>query len=149
VDATSVGRVPDRLTLLEAGASAVTGLTALQGVDDHLRLKPRETVLILGATGAVGTLAVQFARHRHARVVATATGADATATGAKATALIEKLGAEIVFDARNSAELERLEDIVPGGVDAVLAFTGSDALERYLDLVRSRGRVVFPNGIES
>ena len=54
VNAERVGRVPRRLNLLQAGAAAVTGLTALQGVDDHLQVKEDETVLIFGAAGAVG-----------------------------------------------------------------------------------------------
>ena len=61
VKAENTGRVPRRLDLLHAGAATVTGLTALQGIEDHLRVKRGETVLVCGASGAVGTLAVQFA----------------------------------------------------------------------------------------
>src|SRR5436309_11445793 len=68
VDAGSVGRVPEHLNLLEAGAAPTTGLTALQGVDGALKLKRGETVLIVGAAGGVGSLAVQFAALRGARV---------------------------------------------------------------------------------
>src|SRR5437868_4989804 len=50
VDTDNVARVPSRLDLLSAGAAPVPGLTALQGVDDHLRVRPGETVLIFGAT---------------------------------------------------------------------------------------------------
>src|SRR4029453_11061346 len=57
IDADSAGRVPKRLSLREAGTGAVTGLTALQGVVDHARVRRGETVLVFGATGAVGTLA--------------------------------------------------------------------------------------------
>ena len=52
-----VGRVPKGLSLRDAGAVATTGLTALQGID-ALELRPRQTVLIFGATGAVGTIAI-------------------------------------------------------------------------------------------
>src|SRR5262245_28299710 len=76
VEADHVGRVPHHLDLVQAGASAVTGLTALQGIDDHLRLRRNQTVLIFGASGAVGTLAVQFAKRKQARVLATASGRD-------------------------------------------------------------------------
>src|SRR5580765_3020122 len=58
--ASHVGRVPKALDLGDAGAAAATGLTALQGID-ALALRPRQTVLIFGASGAVGTMAVQFA----------------------------------------------------------------------------------------
>src|SRR5204863_3077190 len=62
-----VGRVPKGLSLREAGAVATTGLTALQGLE-ALGLRPGQTVLIFGAAGAVGTMAVQFAVQRGARV---------------------------------------------------------------------------------
>src|SRR6185503_10410730 len=55
-----VSRVPKGLGLREAGAVAATGLTALKGID-QLDLRLGHTVLIFGASGAVGTMAVQFA----------------------------------------------------------------------------------------
>ena len=57
-----------------AGAIATTGLTALQGIDDALKIKRGETITIHGASGGVGTLAIQFAKLRGARVLATASG---------------------------------------------------------------------------
>jgi hypothetical protein len=60
VDADHVGALPSHLTMLEGGTAAVTGLTALQGCDDNLGVRRGETVMIFGASGAVGTLAVQF-----------------------------------------------------------------------------------------
>ena len=76
VPAERVGHVPQGLTLTQAGAIATTALTALQGVDDALHIKPGETLLIHGAAGGVGTLAVQFAKLRGARVLATVAAAD-------------------------------------------------------------------------
>ena len=77
VDAACAGHVPQLLGWMQAGAGAVTGLTALQGIDRELRLKAGDTLLVLGASGAVGTLAVQFGKLREARVLGTASGADA------------------------------------------------------------------------
>lgn len=51
VDAACVGHVPQLVDWTQAGAGAVTGLTALQGIDRELRLKPGETLLVLGASG--------------------------------------------------------------------------------------------------
>src|SRR5438552_3953005 len=59
-------RLPNRLGLKEAGAIPTTGLTALQGIE-HLALKKRESVIVHGASGGVGTLALQFAKLRGAR----------------------------------------------------------------------------------
>ena len=141
VDARRAAPVPRRLDLLHAGAGAVTGLTALQGVDGALRVRKGETVLIFGASGAVGTLAVQFAKRRGARVVA-------TASGRKAAALVRRLGADGVIDARSGKAIEKLRELAPDGIDAVLALAGGDELERCLELVRDGGRIAHPNGIE-
>lgn len=141
VSADHVGRVPRRLDLVHAGAAAVTGLTALQGVDEHLRVRKGETVLIFGASGAVGTLALQFAKWRGACVLG-------TATGRLPTMLVKRLGADGVFDARGRRAMDELRRLAPQGIDAVLAFAGGESLERCLELVRPGGRVVYPNGVE-
>ena len=141
VEAENVARVPPRLDLLSAGAALVPGLTALQGIDDHLRVRRGETVLIFGATGSVGTLAVQFAKRLRARVLA-------TASGRAANALVRRLGADGVFDPHRGDAPEQLEKLAGGAIDRVLALAGGDVLERCLELVRPRGRVAYPNGVE-
>jgi NADPH:quinone reductase-like Zn-dependent oxidoreductase len=132
---------PEALDMISAGAAAVTGLTALQGIDDHLDVRQGETVLIFGASGAVGTLAIQFAKRRGASVIGTASG-DAAKT------LVRELGADHAFDARSDDAMVRLERFAPNGLDAVLALAGGDALERCLDRVRVGGRVAYPNGVD-
>lgn len=141
VDAEHVGHMPPRLDFLQAGAGATTGLTALQGINDALRVRRGETVLIFGASGAVGTLALQFAKRRRADVLATASGRDAAA-------LLRRLGADGVFDARSDDAVERLRALAPDGIDAALALAGGDTLEQCLGLVRAGGRVAYPNGVE-
>lgn len=141
VDAAHAGRVPKHLDLLQAGAGVTTGLTALQGIDDALHLRADETVLIYGASGAVGTLSVQFAKRLHARVVA-------TASGSAATALVRGLGAEEVFDARGRDAVGQLRKVAPNGIDAALVLASGDSLEECLDIVRRRGRIAYPNGVE-
>jgi NADPH:quinone reductase-like Zn-dependent oxidoreductase len=141
VDERAAAPVPARLDLAEAGGGAVTGLTALQGIDTVLAVRKGETVLVFGASGAVGTLAVQFARRRGCRVLA-------TASGPSASRLVRRLGAEAVIDARSASAADRLRELAPDGIDAVLALAGGRELERCLDLVRAGGRVAHPNGIE-
>ena len=116
----------------QAGAAATTGLTALQGIDDALHLRKGETVLIYGASGAVGTLGLQFAKRRRARIVASATGRDATA-------LVRRLGAKAVFDAQSRDAVDHLRKIAPGGLDAALVLASGDSLEGCIDLVNPRG----------
>ena len=141
VNAKNVARIPGGFSLLEAGAAAVTGLTALQGVDDHLKLSATDTVLVFGATGAVGTLAVQFARRIGTRVIATAS----TGRGAKT---LRDLGIDDVLDPRARDAAEQLRLFAPNGLTAVLAFAGGDDLERCINQVVAGGRVVYPNGVE-
>jgi NADPH:quinone reductase len=136
-----VAQMPPRLDFLHAASAVYPALTALQGVDEILGVRRGETILIFGASGAVGTLAVQFAKHRGARVIA-------TASGRAARSLVRRLGAAAVVDARDPAVVDELLKLAPDGIDGALALAGGHDLERCLALVRKGGRVVYPNGVE-
>jgi NADPH:quinone reductase-like Zn-dependent oxidoreductase len=140
VDADTTARVPKGLDLERAGAIPITGLTALQGVDDALRLREGEIVIIHGASGGVGTLAVQFAKRRGATVFATASGKDGVA-------LVRRLGADAVVEGRREDLKDAALDFAGGPVDAVLAFVGGPSLARCLDALKKNGRVAYPNGV--
>jgi len=140
VPARAVGHVPAGMSLRVAGTMPVSALTALQGVDDALHIKSGETLIIHGASGAVGSLAVQFARLRGARVLATASGEDGAA-------FVRRLGATATVDGRHGDIAAAAREFAPGGVDAVLALAGGDALETCIDALRPGGRVAFPSGV--
>ncbi|HVW08778.1 MAG TPA: NADP-dependent oxidoreductase, partial [Bryobacteraceae bacterium] len=95
VAAEKVAPVPRGLSMREAGAIATTGLTALQGIADVLKLRRGEFIAIVGASGGVGTLALQFAKLRGARVLGVASGADGIE-------LARRLGADAAVDGRNA-----------------------------------------------
>src|ERR1700687_341687 len=141
VPADKVAPIPKRLDLRHAGAIPITGLTALQGIDDALGLKKGETIIIHGASGGVGTLAVQFARFRGARVFATASGRDGME-------LVREMGAHAVVEGKRPDIDDQARRFAAAGVDAVLALAGGDALERCLNALRRGGRVAHPNGVE-
>jgi NADPH:quinone reductase-like Zn-dependent oxidoreductase len=141
VAAGKVARVPKGLDLIAAGAIPTIGLTALQGVDDALGIEKGESVIVHGASGNVGMLALQFAKQRGARVLATASGRDGVA-------LVRRLGADEAVDGKRGDILKAARRFAPGGVDAVLAFVGGKELTRCLDALRKGGRVAYPNGIE-
>jgi NADPH:quinone reductase-like Zn-dependent oxidoreductase len=141
VAADKVGPVPEQLDLKRAGAIATTGLTALQGIEDALHVRKGEAVIVHGASGGVGTLAVQFARLRGARVLATASGPD----GVK---LARRLGAETAIDGRHDDIAVAAHRFSPSGIDAILATVGGAPLERAIDVLRPGGRVAYPNGVE-
>jgi NADPH2:quinone reductase len=136
-----LGHLPSGLSLRELAAIYGTGATALQGIDDQLRLQSGQTLIIHGAAGGVGSMAIQFAKLRGARVLATASGEDGLA-------FVKKLGADAVVDGRRGNIAASAHDFAPVGVDAVLGLAGGEALERCIDAVRPGGRVAFPWGVE-
>ena len=141
VRADDVAEIPDTLDLQRAGAIAAVGLTALQGIDDALRLRRGETIIVHGASGGVGSMAVQFAKLRGARVLASASGNNGVA-------LAKRLGADAAVDGRHEDIGVAAKTFAPSGVDAVLALAGGAGLRQCLDALRAGGRVAYPNGIE-
>jgi NADPH:quinone reductase-like Zn-dependent oxidoreductase len=139
----NVAHLPKGISLTAAGILAISGLSALQGIDDVLRLKAGETLIIHGGAGAVGTLAVQFAKLRGVRVLATATD-DA------GLALVTRLGADAVVNGRSGDIAAAARRLAPHGVDAVLGLAGGEALEHCIDALRQddRGRVAYLYGVE-
>jgi NADPH:quinone reductase len=138
--AKAVAHVPAGMHLKDAGAMAVSALTALQGIDDALHIKAGETLIIHGASGAVGSLALQFAKLRGARVLATASGEDGVS-------FVKRLGASAAVDGRHGDIHAAAREFAPGGVDAVLALAGGDALEACIEALTPAGRVAFPSGV--
>jgi len=141
VPAEDAAPVPTGLDLDVAGAIPVTAITAIQGIDDALRVKKDERVIILGASGGVGVFALQFAKLRGARVLAIASGPDGIV-------LARKLGADSARDGRHGDIAAAARELAPDGIDAILALTGGEALERCIATLRQGGRLAYPNGIE-
>jgi NADPH:quinone reductase len=125
----------------EAGAIATTGLTAIQGIDDALHVKPGEAVVIAGASGGVGTLAIQFAKLRGARVLGIASGEDGVE-------LVRRLGADTAIDRRQADVSGAVHKFAPDGVDAALALAGGETLDQVIAAIKEGGRVAYPNGVE-
>jgi NADPH:quinone reductase-like Zn-dependent oxidoreductase len=128
VEARNLAPLPADVDHTRAAALPISGLTAWQGLFDHGRLAAGQTVLVHGAAGAVGSIAVQLAREAGARVIATGRAHDReTALG---------LGAETFVD----LQADRLEDA--GQVDVVFDVIGGDIAERSAALVRPGGTLV-------
>src|SRR4030088_2014722 len=72
VGANVVAKKPAAMSHVDAAALALTGLTALCAVEDSLKLKSGETILIQGGAGGVASFAIQLAKHLGARVITTA-----------------------------------------------------------------------------
>jgi NADPH:quinone reductase-like Zn-dependent oxidoreductase len=111
-----------------AAALPISGLTAWQALFDHAHLTIGQTVLVHGAAGGVGSIAVQLAREVGARVIGTGRADDRDA--------VLGLGAQAFLDL-GADDLEQA-----GEVDVVLDVIGGDILARSTALVRAGGTVV-------
>ncbi|MER6812625.1 NADP-dependent oxidoreductase [Spirillospora sp. NPDC000708] len=115
----ALARVPDGLPSGAAAALPTAGMTAL-GAIDAMRVPEGGTLAILGATGGVGTFAVQAAAARGVRVIATASAQVAEA--------VRDLGATEIVE-RGAEPLDRaLRRLAPDGVDAILDTIGDRSL---------------------
>jgi NADPH:quinone reductase-like Zn-dependent oxidoreductase len=141
VDQDNVAPVPRGLGIDEAGALGADGITALRGLEEELELGRGETLMIYGASGGIGHLAVQLAKRIGAKVLAVASGADGVE-------LVQRLGADAAVDGRRDDVLAAARSFAAQGIDAALVLTGGDGLEQALGAVRKGGRVAYPNGVE-
>jgi NADPH:quinone reductase len=133
--------VPDKISTKEAGALMVDAVTALCGLDKSLRLKKGESVMIIGASGGIGHLAVQFAKRMGARVLAIASGKDGVE-------LAKKIDADAVADGRHDDLALAAQEFAPDGVDAALVTAGGPDVDIALTAIRDGGRIAYPNGVE-
>jgi len=140
VPARNVALIPEGLDMKQAGALPISGLTALQGIDGALHLKKGERIIIHGASGAVGTVAVQFAKARGALVLAVASGKDGVA-------LVRRLGAVVVVDGKAETVASIAGRFAPDGADALLALAGGKALTTCLEALGQDARIAYPNGV--
>jgi len=129
VSASAVARKPKSLTHALAAVTPISALTAWQGLFEKTNLQRGERVLIHGAAGGVGMFAVQLARWRGARVIATASSGNLD--------FVRALGADQVIDYRKN----RFEDLICD-VDVVFDPVGGETLERSWRVLKPGARVV-------
>ncbi len=128
VEARNLAPLADHVDSAQAAALPISGLTAWQGLFVHGRLSAGQTVLVHGAAGGVGSIAVQLAREAGARVIGTGRAAHRDT--------VLDLGAHAFLDLHS----DRLEDL--GEVDVVFDVIGGRTLDRSAALVRSGGALV-------
>jgi NADPH:quinone reductase len=141
IKANNAAKIPQALSTREAGVLAVDGVTALNGLEKILGLKAGESILILGASGGIGHLAVQLAKRMKARVLAVASGQDGVA-------FVKRLGADKVIDWHREDILKAAHEFAPNGLDAALLTAGGKAAEQAIAALREGGRAAHPNGVE-
>ena len=120
---------PKSLNFVESAAVPMGALTAWQALVDVAKLQPGQTVLIHGGSGGVGSFAIQIAKARGARVIATASTTNQ--------ALLKQLGADVAVDYTKT----KFEDVAKD-VDAVLDPVGKETLARSYNVIKKGGIVM-------
>ena len=135
VDIDQLARIPDGLSMQEAAAIPLAAQTALQALRDDGKLKSGQRVLINGASGGVGTFAVQIAKIMGAHVTAVCSE--------KNRALVEELGADVHVDYKTTDILAG-----PGRYDIVFDVFGNYIFEAFKHKLTAAGRYVntVPSG---
>jgi len=128
--------VPEGMSLESAAAVPIAALTAWQALfaPDKGDLKPNQTVLIHGASGGVGSFAVQMARIGGARVATTCSAANLDYVG--------ELGSDLPLDYRADSVAGRIADWAPDGLDLIIDAVGGGTLDDPHALLRPGGRLV-------
>ena len=130
IDATICAKKPEFLTHVEAAALALIGLTSLISIEDTLKLKKGEKILIQGGAGGVGGYAVQLCRHIGATVLATAS--------ARNHDYVKQLGADTVIDYTQDDFTKIARDC-----DAVFDTVGGKVQTRSYESLKPGGRLAW------
>ena len=124
---------PDNISFEQAGAVSIAAQTALQALRDAGKLQPGQKVLINGASGGVGTFAVQIAKHLGGEVTGVSSGRN--------TGLVRSLGADHTIDYTQ-------QDYTQGGTlyDLIIDMVGNHSLAANRRVLKPKGRFVMVGG---
>ena len=140
INADNVALIPGHLTIEQAAVLPTDGLTALTGLEKVLGLKSGESLMVFGASGGIGHLALQLAKLLGARVFAIASGDDGVQ-------LCKKLRADSAVDGRGDDVLKAAKEFAPNGIDAALVTAGGERTDEALSAIRRGGRIAYPHGV--
>ncbi|HMB41014.1 MAG TPA: NADP-dependent oxidoreductase [Balneolaceae bacterium] len=129
-----VAKRPERLTAEESGGVPLVGLTAYQALFDAGELQEGETVLILGASGGVGSMAIQLAKWKGANVIGVA--------GSSNQEYMQKLGADETIDYSKGDVGEAVRKTEPSGVDMIFHCSRGNSLAQSADTLKENGRLI-------
>jgi NADPH:quinone reductase-like Zn-dependent oxidoreductase len=130
IKAAIVAKKTAALSHVDAAALALAGLTAICTVEDTLKLKRGETILIQGGAGGVAAFAIQLAKHIGARVITTTSAANHD--------YVRTLGADEIID-YNATDFAK----VVKNCDAVFDTVGGDVAQRSFAVLKPGGRAAF------
>jgi NADPH:quinone reductase-like Zn-dependent oxidoreductase len=130
IRAAVIAKKPERLSHVNAAALALTGLTAINSVEDTLKLQRGETILIQGGAGGVAGFAIQFAKYLGARVISTTSAANLD--------YVRSLGADQAIDYNAQDFTKVVKDC-----DAVFDTVGGDVAQNSFAVLKPGGRAAF------
>ncbi len=134
---TPLQRVPDGVPLASGlGALGMTGLCAWLGLADIGKPQPGDTVVVSGASGAIGSMAGQLAKLWGTRVIG-------TARGKAKCEMVMGLGFDAVIDQTSEDMVARLGELCPNGINVFFDNVGGPVLDAALLNMASRGRIVI------
>ena len=140
IDAATAHKIDTSLAPVEAwlGALGIPGHTAYVGLLGIAELKAGETVFVSAAAGAVGSMAVQIAKLKGARVVAS------VGSAAKAQWVKDELGADAVINYKTAGDLtQALREAAPEGIDVYFDNVGGDHLEAAIAVANRHARIAL------
>lgn len=136
-DANLIARKPKNLSMAAAAALPLVSLTAWLALKNKAQLKKDQTILIYGATGGVGHIAIQLAKSMGA-VVTT------TASSAHKIKIAQQLGADHIINYKESSIEEGMKKSTDGaGFDVIIDTVGGSTLDAAFSLAKTEGRVVI------
>ncbi len=138
VPAENIYRKPDGLSMEEAAAIPLAGLTAYRAIFTRGALRAGETVLITGIGGGVQTFVLLFAKHAGARAIVTSSS-DEKLERARA------LGADVTINYKSTPDWSKLARAA-GPIDCIIDSSGGSTLAQALDAIRPGGRIVVYGG---
>jgi NADPH:quinone reductase-like Zn-dependent oxidoreductase len=130
IKASIIAKKPDGLSHVELAAVSLIGLTALVSIEDTLKLKSGEKILIQGGAGGVASFAIQIAKHIGAHVITTASTSNHD--------YVRGLGADEVIDYNTQDFTEVVSDC-----DAVFETVGGDVATQSFAVLKPGGRAAF------
>jgi len=129
-----LARKPKSISMEEAGGIPLVGLTAYQSLFQYGNLQEDDTLLVLGGSGGVGTLAIQLAKSAGATVIGVA--------GETNQDYMKELGADETIDYTNGDVGEAVREVAPDGVDFILHCSRGDSLAESIDTLNSGGQLI-------
>lgn len=124
---------PPSLDYASASALPLVGASAIQSLEDHIKLSAGQKILIHGGAGGIGHLAIQIAKYLKAYVITTVKASDIS--------FVKNLGADEILDYQSQAPYESLQDL-----DAVFDTVGGDVTNKSIGVLKKGGVIVSMAG---